>query len=269
MPLRLLFPRLSPPFPQPPSQDYQKRLGTLARGICCLSVLTQEAKGSEPGRGEDWKEGRAVGTHSQAGRSAGSRGAGDTVPTGMALLGAWAARARRRATQSGGSAGSMRGAGGDTNLWPRSPGCVRGKLLARDTGREKRNRESKEGCDSPGVLQDKEGTDGHIPSRGQGVTAWEPPAAPRTSTEPLSALQGGDVARAVLHPSPCSAGLLPSLASPTEHMEPNKPGLDSYQPSKCPDNPSDRVTWTQPLWLVTASGRSFPIQGHLLISIHQ
>lgn len=69
----------------------------------------------------------------------------------------------------------MQGAGGDTNLWPRSPGCVRGKLLARDTGREKTNRESEEGCDSPGVVQDKEGTDGHIPSRRQGVTAWELP----------------------------------------------------------------------------------------------
>lgn len=138
------------------------------------------------------------------------------------------------------------GSRGDTNLWPRSPGCVQGKLLARDTGREKRNRESKEGGDSPGVLQDKEGTGGHVPSRRQGVTAWERPAAPRTSAEPLSALQGGDVARGALHPNPSSAGLLPSLASPSEHTEPNKPGLDSHQPSKCPDNPSERVTWTQP-----------------------
>lgn len=144
------------------------------------------------------------------------------------------ARESRRAAQSAGSASSMQGAGGDTNLWPRSPGCVRGKLLARDTGREKRNRESKEGCDSPGVVQDKDGTDGHIPSRRQGVTAWERPAAPRTSTEPLSALQGRDVAWGALHPSPCSSGLLPSLASPTEHMEPNKPGLDSHQPSVLP-----------------------------------
>lgn len=83
--------------------------------------------------------------------------------------------ARGQQRRSRGGAGSMQGAGSDTNLWPRSPGCVRGKLLARDTGREKRNRESKEGCDSPGVVQDKEGTDGHIPSRRQGVTAWELP----------------------------------------------------------------------------------------------
>lgn len=71
----------------------------------------------------------------------------------------------------------MQVAGSDTNLWRRSPGCVRGKLLAGDTGREKRYRESKEGRGCQGLAQAKEGAeDWPWPSRRQ--------AKPATATFP-------------------------------------------------------------------------------------
>ena len=53
----------------------------------------------------------------------------------------------------------MQVAGSDTNLWQRSPGCVRDKLLAGHTGREKRYRESKEGRGRPGLAQATEGAE--------------------------------------------------------------------------------------------------------------
>lgn len=62
----------------------------------------------------------------------------------------------------------MQAAGSDTNLWRRSPGCVRGKLLAGDTGREKRYRESKKGRGCLGLAQMEEGAqDWPWPSCGQ------------------------------------------------------------------------------------------------------
>lgn len=96
-------------------------------------------------------------------------------------------RKSHRPAKSLGSTGSMQAAGSDTNLWQRSPGCVRDKLLAGDTGREKRYRESKEGCSCLGLAQAKEGdedcpwpscgqekpSDGHIPSRREVVTVCE------------------------------------------------------------------------------------------------
>lgn len=207
-PLSLPSSRLSPPSPSHRSTRNAFE-AWLEESAASQSQAKRERCHSEPGRGEGWRK-DAVGMH-RVRLGAVRALEGMAVP---APLGARAARLRgREPGEPGGSAelGQRRqhagsGAGGDTNLWPRSPGCVRGKLLARDTGREKRNRESEEGCDSPGVLQDKEGTAGHIPSRRQGVTAWERPAAPGTSTEPLSALQGRDVARGALHPNPCSVG---------------------------------------------------------------
>lgn len=81
----------------------------------------------------------------------------------------------QRPVKSSGSAGSMQGAGSNTNLWQRSPGCVRGKLLAGDTGREKRYRESKKGCGCLGLARAEEGAEHRPwPSRRQDKARGQP-----------------------------------------------------------------------------------------------
>lgn len=121
--------------------------------------------------------GQSTVTHVPSSRRAGDTGSGGChgtpntrvclVPGKCGSVGAGEQESQRPA-KSLGSTGSMQVTGSDTNLWQRSPGCVRGKLLARDTGREKRYHESKEGCSCLGLSQAEEGAeDWPWPSRGQ------------------------------------------------------------------------------------------------------
>lgn len=138
---------------------------------------------SEPGQGGDAQSGlgqtSAVIHVPSSGRAGdnGSRKCHGTWITGVCLVlgqcglvGAGEQESWRPA-KSLGSAGSMQAAGSDTNLWRRSPGCVQGKLLAGDTGRKKRYRESKKGRGCLGLAQaEEEAEDWPWPSCGQEKT---------------------------------------------------------------------------------------------------
>lgn len=151
---------------------------------------------SKPGQGGDTESGR--GQISAATCMPNSGRAGDTGSSGTPRTGLCSVPGKRVPAGTGeqesrgpaksvGSAGSMQAAGSDTNLWRRSPGCVRGKLLAGDTGREKRYRESKEGRSCLGLAQAKEGAeDWPWPSRGQEKPATDTFPAGEKELQPVS-----------------------------------------------------------------------------------
>lgn len=119
--------------------------------------------------------------------AAGCRGAREQPSRGSAGVGE---EESQRPVRSSGSAGSMQGAGSNTNLWRRSPGCVRGKLLAGDTGREKRYRESKKGCGCLGLARAEEGAEHRPwPSRRQDKARGRPRFQQERRSYSLSAMR--------------------------------------------------------------------------------
>lgn len=190
------------------------------------------------------------------------------------------AREGERLLRSSGSAGSMQGTGSDTNLWQRSPGCVRGKLLAGDTGREKRYRESKKGCGCLGLARAGEGAeerpwpsrgwdkpaDGHVSSRKEGVTVREqrdPQLPGRDSKPSLPCTQAALPHQrcAAPKPAPLSCCLpwqrSPSQRSRTSHDQDNQQPRHVPQPrgsasASIPGNGSCRPFPTQACCLAHA-----------------